>query len=342
MAFLDNSGDIILDAVLTDLGRQRMARGDGSFKITKFALGDDEIVYKLYRNANHTDGAHASGSAYYDLEILQTPVLEAFTDNIVSLKSKLMTHANTNLLYLPVLKLSDGTEYKKSTTHQAFDSSPMLNTYAVAVDKPTEVAFTKKAEGVIWGASYNNQFIRIEQGLNTLDISPTTTMDINLRETQYIIEMDARLGHIADPTTGDPIKEAFIDDDNIANYRVQLGNGNFVTDISSQTGDYKLNNTPIISGPRGTRLDFSIKASLELQKSNFLFTKFGSSFSSGDWTALTALTTEQEISANDLDTRSASGEVLYIDTVVRVTGNTTGYRLDIPVRFVKCTGCSET
>ena len=44
MAFLDNSGDIILDAVLTDTGRLRLAQGDGSFKISKFALGDDEII----------------------------------------------------------------------------------------------------------------------------------------------------------------------------------------------------------------------------------------------------------------------------------------------------------
>ena len=33
MAFLDNSGDIILDAVLTDLGRKRLAQGN--FKISK-------------------------------------------------------------------------------------------------------------------------------------------------------------------------------------------------------------------------------------------------------------------------------------------------------------------
>ena len=52
MAFLDNSGDIILDAVLTDAGRHRLAKGDGSFKIDRFALGDDEINYKLY-NLNH-------------------------------------------------------------------------------------------------------------------------------------------------------------------------------------------------------------------------------------------------------------------------------------------------
>ena len=43
MAFLDNSGDIILDAVLTDTGRFRLAKGDGSFKIVKYAFADDEI-----------------------------------------------------------------------------------------------------------------------------------------------------------------------------------------------------------------------------------------------------------------------------------------------------------
>ena len=79
MAFLDNSGDIILDAVLTDTGRRRLARGDGSFNIAKYALGDDEINYGSY------DADNTSGSAYYDLQILQTPVLEAFTNNIASL-----------------------------------------------------------------------------------------------------------------------------------------------------------------------------------------------------------------------------------------------------------------
>ena len=77
MAFLDNAGDIILDAVLTDTGRMRLAKGDGTFKITKFALADDEINYNLY------DKNNPSGSAYYDLQILQTPVLEAFTNNAV-------------------------------------------------------------------------------------------------------------------------------------------------------------------------------------------------------------------------------------------------------------------
>ena len=83
MAFLDNSGDIILDVVLTDHGRKLLAKGDGSFQITKFALGDEEIDYSLYNKT------HPSGSSYYDLEILQTPVLEAFTNNASSMHSKL-------------------------------------------------------------------------------------------------------------------------------------------------------------------------------------------------------------------------------------------------------------
>jgi len=78
MAFLDNSGDIILDAVLTDTGRFRLAKGDGSFKIVKFALGDEEINYGSY-NKNHP-----SGSAYYDLEVLQTPILEALFRGIAN------------------------------------------------------------------------------------------------------------------------------------------------------------------------------------------------------------------------------------------------------------------
>ena len=97
MAFLDNSGDIILDAVLTDAGRQRMARGD--FKIVKFALGDEEINYELY-NKDHT-----SGSAYYDLKIMETPVLEAFTNNTSLMKTKLVSINRNNILHMPVFKL---------------------------------------------------------------------------------------------------------------------------------------------------------------------------------------------------------------------------------------------
>ena len=98
MAFLDNSGDIILDAVLTDIGRKRMA--DGNFTIETFALGDDEIDYSLF-NADH-----ASGSAYYDLEILQSPIMEAATKQASSIKYGLMSIERTDILYMPTMKIN--------------------------------------------------------------------------------------------------------------------------------------------------------------------------------------------------------------------------------------------
>ena len=108
MAFLDNSGDIILDAVLTDTGRFRLAKGDGSFKISKFALGDDEIDYSLYKPN------HSSGSAYYDLQVLQTPVLEAFTNNTSVLKSKLLSVMCGPKPYLSVVNKSRKNRFRKA------------------------------------------------------------------------------------------------------------------------------------------------------------------------------------------------------------------------------------
>ena len=135
MAFIDNSGDIILDAVLTDEGRRRLAAGDGSFRIAKFALGDDEIDYSLYENSNHPDGRHASGSAYYDLSILQSPVLEAFTNNVGSVRSKLINYTRNDFLYLPVIELNN---LKLPTTpgsrFSTFTSVVPSNGYLITAD----------------------------------------------------------------------------------------------------------------------------------------------------------------------------------------------------------------
>ena len=84
MGYLNNS-TIIVDAVLTKKGREALARQDGSFKITQFALGDDEIDYTLY-NENHSNGSAYSGEAIENL-----PLLEAIPDESAILNSKLVT-----------------------------------------------------------------------------------------------------------------------------------------------------------------------------------------------------------------------------------------------------------
>jgi len=308
MAFLDNSGDIILDAVLTDAGRARLARGDGSFKITKYAFGDDEINYGSY------DATNTSGSAYYDLEILQTPILEAFTNNIASLKSKLISMTNNNLLYLPVIKLNSIEGSAVSAT-----DGIASGTFAVLVDKDTVDSFgsqgTNKVGNYIDGfngpdAGTVSQAIRLDQGLDTGEISAAFNLDPELTEHQYIIEIDNRFGSVVSDPAGNPLNPSFIDDDNIASYFVSTNA--FVTNL--QPNEINGNKTDSnITGPRGTKLIFTLLSSVSLRTSQFLFDQVGTS-STFNGTSFK-----------------------FIDSIIRVQGATTGYKVEVPVRFIKKT-----
>jgi len=302
MGFLDNSGDIILDAVLTDTGRKRLAQGNGSFTISKFALADDEINYGLY-NKNHS-----SGSAYYDLEILQTPVLEAFTNNASSVKSKLITVSNTNLLYLPVLK--------RFSDSSAVTSSLGMHLVACEQTSVNQLLLgSTRFLGVIDGISPSTDaFIKIDQGLDTNRIPFEQTLQADLFETQYIIEMDSRLGELTS-NDGTIKRASFTDDDHISSYYLTSDtDADFIESIGNQS-----NTTSAIAGPRGTRLKFGIKASLELNTSDFLFEQIGLS---------------NNIS---ITVGGVSNDYKAIDSNIRIVGATTGYSLDIPVRFIRAT-----
>ena len=97
MGYLNNTV-ITVDAILTKKGRELLARGDGSFSITQFALSDDEIDYTMF------NPAHPSGSAYYGEAIDGMPLLEAFPDESQIMKYKLATLPR-GTAKLPVLNL---------------------------------------------------------------------------------------------------------------------------------------------------------------------------------------------------------------------------------------------
>jgi hypothetical protein len=97
MAYLNNTA-VTVDAILTTKGRELLARGDGSFAITQFALSDDEIDYTMY-NPNHP-----SGSAFYGQAIDNMPLLEAFPNENQIMKYKLATLPR-GTAKLPVLDL---------------------------------------------------------------------------------------------------------------------------------------------------------------------------------------------------------------------------------------------
>ena len=93
-----NNSRITVDAILTKKGREALARNDGSFRITQFALADDEIDYTQY-NPNHP-----SGSSFYGEAIDNMPLLEAFPDESQIMKYKLVTLPR-GTAKLPVLDL---------------------------------------------------------------------------------------------------------------------------------------------------------------------------------------------------------------------------------------------
>ena len=97
MGYLNNSV-VTVDAILTTKGRQLLAQADGTFRITQFALADDEIDYTLYNPNN------PSGSSYYGEAIQNMPLLEAFPNETQVMKYKLVTLPR-GTAKLPILDL---------------------------------------------------------------------------------------------------------------------------------------------------------------------------------------------------------------------------------------------
>jgi len=94
----NDTNNIILDAVVTDAGRQLLARNDGSFSIAKFALSDDEVNYSWITKYGRTVGKER-------IEKL-TLNLEALTNQQQAQKYRLISVSNPNLIRLPILSLS--------------------------------------------------------------------------------------------------------------------------------------------------------------------------------------------------------------------------------------------
>ena len=326
MAFLDNSGDIILDAVLTELGRKKMAAGN--FNISKFALGDDEINYELY-NKNH-----ASGSAYYDLEIMQTPIFESNTGQNATINYGLQSITNRRLFYMPVIK-------RNTIIDRAM--LPVTNIFYLAIsDGITYDALVTAFGGVAGGGQRkvllsgkrDSSAIILETGIDNSEIAGTAANRTNivvsngLTESHFDVSIDTRfLGGVMGPAgsttfsnngpSGDSQVSITLStrtptrrDQSITNHsivRVASITNNVVKRQTDQKADTA---TSVIAGPRAsmTALSFVVNT---LAPDDF--TRFGK--------------TGQTISG-------ASGTYKYIDTMVKVVGST-GLVEQLPIRIIQ-------
>ena len=98
MGYLNNS-TITVDAILTKKGRELLARGQNDFKITQFAIADDEIDYDLW------NPAHPLGTDYYGVIIENMPLIEASADEANIMRYKLVSLPKLTAK-IPVVTLS--------------------------------------------------------------------------------------------------------------------------------------------------------------------------------------------------------------------------------------------
>ena len=351
MAFLDNSGDIILDAVLTDAGRKRLARGE--FSITKFAFSDEEINYTIFNSS------HSSGSAFYDIDIMQTPILEAFTNNSSLMKTKLVSLNRQNILFMPIFKLNT------ISALPGFDASQVTgkpyhgiivdqNTASVAGDGVVPLQASQLGPGFLLGFEQINAAVRrgaraivIDQGIDgagATNLEISQTMDSDLKETAYLVKLDNRLltldGYArgtGGASTGRYVSfdSSFVDDDNIATYyvpatseivqgdrdgvRSALSDPTNNSEFRKATDEEVFFSSASVNGPVGPRIYLHPIATSLVQNSDALFTEIGST----------------ETLAFGGSSTHVSAQHKIIDTVMNVVGITTGYSIDIPLRLYK-------
>ena len=329
MGFLDNSGDIILDAVLTEAGRRRMAQGN--FKIVKFALGDDEIDYSLY-NKNHP-----SGSAYYDLEILQTPIFEAFTQVNAGINYGLLSTTATDLLYLPTMKvnekasmanktlairssgssglfiLSDSSNDTSTTSISAVldaDSIDFIDGFAPQTAVLAETGLDTGTGQTPAGSDSNRQSLLVSNGL----IDNKLIVSYDSRFVSGIKGLDSK-STIANNATSNQINASLaLTDGTRTNINSGLENYNTVnvTGIKNSIAQTTSPNTETdfsaISGPRGIMAAIApvVKQGLDAE-----YTLYGGTDTVG------------------------STSVKFIDTTIYVQGTTSNTQLQIPFRILK-------
>jgi hypothetical protein len=325
MALLDNSGDIILDCVLTEVGRKRMARGQ--FNINKFALGDDEINYKLY------DKNHKSGSAYYDLEILQTPVFQATTQN-ATINYGLVSYGNPNLFYMPSIVRN---------TKVPNSMMPKTKIYYLAInDGATSLALATAFGGATGGGlrrvlkagQRNGTAVVLETGLNTAEIAGTSTnrtkyiKSQGLMDTSFDIAVDQRyFTNVLGPTagcvfdnsggSGEAVIKLTLGNNipairsggrkNYAIARVRSINNNVLRRQNDKIPD---TDTSAIAGPRAAALALNFDVKLLTTDD---FKRYGK--------------TGQTVAG-------AAGTYQYIDTTVYVEGSS-GVTEQLPIRIIK-------
>ena len=172
MAYLNNTS-VVVDAILTDVGRQLLAQNDGSFRITQFSLSDDEVDYTLY-NPNQP-----SGSAFYGEAIENMPIIQAFPQANEIMKYKLVTLPRGTSA-LPVISIGFNTIQLKQGA--ALSITPQTLNYLGATSTFEQSGYVATIGDVRTMSAFNGVGINTPSA-TALNTTGTTTVGTNVSKT---------------------------------------------------------------------------------------------------------------------------------------------------------------
>jgi len=330
MAFQTDCGSIIIDAVLTDEGRRQMA--NGKFKISKFALGDDEVDYSFYTPGD----ADTSQTG-----IIATPILEALGAQNANILYGLMNFGRRDILYMPQININSKIEGAVNLHGGRF---------LMAVNNETAKIILQRTKALVgsWVLENNkitNNFVFIESGINggsffTIEGNQKTKErfinNLGLMDQYLFVHADSRFienilinnknGHFKNDSNNILYKNflplerdiklslpAVVDKYEV--YKMPTINNEI-----RQVADGAQSSLTSIDGPRGfaAALNFKIKDRMindSTSAADDRYRKFGK--------------LNQEVFG------TSKGRFDYVDTNVMAEGATTGRRKIIPLRIIR-------
>ena len=191
MGFLNHAtNNIIIDAVLTERGREKLS--EGNFNINYFAFADDEVDY-----TNITKYGPIVGKEKIEKN---TPIFEASTNENIGIKYKLinMSSGNLRLLYLPV-----------------FNISATRSNATIDMSGPIEINFpTREDLNTGFDATFKQTFVTD---------SENEAIPNELKDTAYLIKVNndlLELSQVLGNTSSTSLQTIDLDQNNIATYRI--------------------------------------------------------------------------------------------------------------------------
>ena len=181
MGYLNNQV-VTVDAILTTKGRELLAKNDGSFRITQFALADDEIDYTLYNPQN------TSGSAYYGEAISNMPLLEAFPKESQIMKYKLATLPRGTAV-LPTIALANSSISLKQGQTTVIE--PQTLNYLNNPSARETSGYSATIADVRTMATFNGTGIQ-STAAEAQNVSSTTTLGTNVSSTVIGTQINLR------------------------------------------------------------------------------------------------------------------------------------------------------